>query len=287
MSAQSSEKSVTAKAIAEPLFPETPRCVFENAPLVQVVCQLRFPTVLAIEASVPAAFQDRIRDMFPLYERSVANLLPQVPQIAQLPAEIVQMLGAAAAVQHLFKTEDQTETLSLTTDAVSLTTTKYPRWPLFRRLLSEPLRALIEIYKPAFFTRIGLRYSNAIAPQNIGLGGMPWSALFRRELLGELSIPQFERSLDAIATRVLRLRLPNSDGAVLFRHGLGIVTGVPVSPQPSYVIDLDFFRDEKTELSHAEPILDRYHQLAGHAFRWAISDALRAALGPSEPDDGG
>jgi uncharacterized protein (TIGR04255 family) len=286
MSAQGSEKSLTAQATAEPLFPETPRCVFKHAPLAQVVCQLRFPPILAIEASVPAAFQDRIRGMLPLYERSTPSVLPQIPQIGQLPAEIIQMLGASAATQHLFKTEDRATTLNLTTDAISLTTTKYPRWPSFRQLLSEPLRALIDIYKPAFFTRIGLRYSNAITRQNIGLGEMPWSALFRHELLGELSIPQFEKSLDALATRALRLRLPNGEGAVLLRHGLGIVTGVPVPSQPSYVIDLDFFRDEKTELSRAEPILDRYHELAGHAFRWAISETLRVALGPSEPDDG-
>jgi uncharacterized protein (TIGR04255 family) len=265
-------------ASADELFPKSPRCVFQSAPLVQVICQLRFPPILAIEATVPADFQGRIRSMFPLLERGTAITLPQVPP------ELLQLFGAATGARpYLFLTEDRSTTLNLATDAISLTTTNYPRWPEFRRLLQEPLRALADIYQPSFFTRIGLRYSNAIMRRKLHMEDTPWSALLRREILGELAIPQFEKNVD-VANRTLQLKLPNGEGGVVLRHGLGIVTGAPQPPEPSYMIDLDFFRDEKTELRDAEPLLDKFHELAGHAFRWVISDRLRAALGPTEPD---
>ena len=221
------------------LFPLSPRSVFEHAPLVltQVICQLRVPTILAIESNVPAQFQERIRSEFPLLQRSAPTI--------QIPAEIVQLLSAAGAahpstLQYSFQTEDQKSTLNLSPDTIALSTTSYTRWEHFRRLMEGPLRALMEIYKPSFFTRIGLRYSNAITPERLGLTGLPWSKLLRHELLGELAIPQFERNLDGIANRTIRMKLPGEDGAVLLRHGLGIVTGAPQPPQPSYMIDLDF-----------------------------------------------
>jgi len=120
-----------------------------------------------------------------------------------------------------------------------------------------------------------------ITPRKLNLEGAPWSRLLRKELLGELAIPEFEQNLDAIASRALKLKLPSGDGAILLRHGLGIVVGVPPPSEPSYMIDLDIFREEKTELNDAEPILDKFHEVAGRAFRWAITDTLRDALGPT------
>jgi len=149
-------KGRSSTVAADELFPPSPRCVFKRAPLVQVVCQLRFPPLLAIESSVPAEFQERIRAAFPILERTSPTAL------TQMPAEILQILGAqTGALHYSFRTEDRTNTLSLAPDSISLTTTNYTRWDDFRPLLQGPLRALIKIYKPSFFARIGLRYSNA------------------------------------------------------------------------------------------------------------------------------
>jgi hypothetical protein len=42
------------------LFPPSSRVVYRRAPLIEVVCQLRFPTLLSIESKPPADFQERI-----------------------------------------------------------------------------------------------------------------------------------------------------------------------------------------------------------------------------------
>src|SRR5262249_27405612 len=158
------------------------RCVFMKAPLVQVICQLRFPPILAIEASPPSEFQERVRNYLPLLERVTPIALPQ------LPANLAHLLGpATSAVQYLFLTEDRQTTLQLASDSLTFSTANYTRWEHFSKQLQQPFQALLEIYKPSFFMRVGLRYQNAIARSRYGLESAPWSALLRSEILGELS----------------------------------------------------------------------------------------------------
>ena len=49
------------------LFAPYERYQYARAPLVEVICQLRFPTILSIGAKEPAEFQEAIRKDFPQY----------------------------------------------------------------------------------------------------------------------------------------------------------------------------------------------------------------------------
>ena len=49
-------------------LPEYERVIYERNPLIQVVCQLRFPTILKIAHQEPVEFQDEIRFQYPLFE---------------------------------------------------------------------------------------------------------------------------------------------------------------------------------------------------------------------------
>lgn len=60
------------------LFSDRPRTHYEHAPIHEVICQLRFPTILSINNNEPADFQERIRDSFPQYGRKQENLPPQI-----------------------------------------------------------------------------------------------------------------------------------------------------------------------------------------------------------------
>ena len=50
---------------------ETKRVRYEKSPLVEVIFQLRFPTILSINAVQPVEFQELIRKEFPFYEEGV------------------------------------------------------------------------------------------------------------------------------------------------------------------------------------------------------------------------
>lgn len=271
------------------LFPSSSRVIFEKAPLVNVVAQLRFPTILRIGAEQPIEFQEKIRSRFPFFERPQIDIPPDMP--AEVGVAIANAMGLPS--QSRFLTENRKITLSLSPDRITLTAggDGYTRWDDFFSYFCEPLNALMEIYRPNFFTRVGLRYRNSISRKNLGLVEQPWSALLNRNLLGELSDPTFERCLNGLAQRRLRLRLPSGTGIVLIQHGIGFVEKALLGKQPAtssedplpYVIDLDFSTTDKTELKDAEQCLAGYHELAGRAFRWAISDTLHSALAPRDP----
>ena len=47
------------------LFSDQPRTHYGHPQLREVVCQIRFPSILAISAKEPAAFQEAVRHAFP------------------------------------------------------------------------------------------------------------------------------------------------------------------------------------------------------------------------------
>src|SRR5262245_14199412 len=163
------------------LFPPSDRVFYERAPLTEVTCQLRFPPVLRIESQAPADFQDRIRKIFPLVERAQDGL-------QEIPAEVLQSMGIfRQGAGFAFSTESRAWTLALMSQQLVLTTQKYTQWKEFMDFFHPALRALVELYEPAFFQRIGLRYVNVIERSALGLSvETPWSDLLRQELLGEL-----------------------------------------------------------------------------------------------------
>jgi uncharacterized protein (TIGR04255 family) len=288
MLSNSSLENAGGKGMAatnDQLFPPSRREIYKKAPLIQVASQLRFPPILKIEAQSPVEFQENIRGIFPLFEKGVNPLFAQFAHLPQLPPEIMQLVGPqAGGSTYLFLTEDRNTNITLTPDSISLSTSRYERWEQFRDLFRAPLTALIELYRPAFFSRVGLRYIDAIHRESLGLANRPWSQLLRREILGELALPAVEGNVEAVG-RSIRLRIPTGPGSVSLRHGLASVQG---KSGLSYVIDFDFFVDQKTEVSDADARLARFNELAGRAFRWCISDALRDALGPAplEPSSG-
>ena len=160
-------------------FPASPRVIYRNNPLKQVICQLRFPPLLRIESAVPADFQEAIRRTFPLlHESRTVDLPPGVP------TELAEVVGKALSqqVSYNFVTEDGAWSVSLTRDFVALSAAKYERWEQFIERLRPPVEALVRLYDPAFFSRVGLRYQNVLAPAHLGLGDATWAERSMPEL---------------------------------------------------------------------------------------------------------
>jgi uncharacterized protein (TIGR04255 family) len=285
--AEAQKHVVQAAALDDDFFPDYPHCVYRNAPLSQVVAQLRFPPILRIESGPPADFQDRVRREFPFLERGpVPGSLPIVTSQPigfpiggqQIPAEVMQFLAAGSTeTTYRFITEDRKTTLSLTPQTLSLTTTDYKRWEVFKKLFITPFEALKDIYTPSFFSRVGLRYTNSISRERLNLKDKRWSELLRPEVLGELSIPQIENNFEA-ANRILQIRTTDKKELILLRHG---TARSPGRPDQNYAIDLDFSAVTKIEVTNAERTLDKFHTRAFRAFRWCITNTLHDSLGPT------
>lgn len=71
------------------LFPESERVIYDQNPLEEVICELRFPQILRIESEAPAAFQDRVRGEYPLVNKRTPLNLGLPPEVAKIfPLEL-------------------------------------------------------------------------------------------------------------------------------------------------------------------------------------------------------
>lgn len=258
------------------LFPESDRVVFGVNPLVEVVCQFRFPAVLRIAAEVPSNFQERIRHHFPLFRTQTFPTIfsgitgsPHVPNVA------------GANVIHEFSSENNAWTVSLSSEYLALTTRQYQHWEDFLARLEQPLTALKEIYEPAFFSRVGLRYQDVIRRSQLGIEDTPWSRLLKPEIIGFLANSSMEDAVQETAGQSL-LTHDEQGGRVRLQHGFAQLPG---DQEICYLIDSDFFTDNRIGVHDGLAILNNFNKSAGNLFRWCITPELREVLRPRNVDE--
>lgn len=263
------------------LFPESEHVVYAENPLVEVLCQLRFPPILSISTEEPAEFQSRVRQLYPLYEKDTGPRLPELP--SELPEEVLKLTRQflpGGAVTHRFSSDDRLQVISLTRDFVAVTDRAYVTWDGFRRNVDLARESLEEVYAPAFYSRVGLRYKDVIDRQQLGLEAEPWDALLSEDLIGSLLATENLRdNVRRIQTTALMSVDEVMGGFVRLRHGL--VDQSQEGEGQKYLIDSDFYSEEREATRDVAATLDRFHGLAGRLFHWAIKDRLHQALRPS------
>jgi uncharacterized protein (TIGR04255 family) len=258
------------------VFPESDRVVYSRNPLFEVICQLRFPPILRISAEPPAAFQELIRGDFPLLSEKMPEIPAGVPAPVSLAiAEFLKNAPRQQLIGYEFASPDQRWKVSLTRDFLALSASKYKRWEEFRDCFEKPLRALIKVYNPAFFTRVGLRYENLIRRSVLGLDAAePWAKLIRPPIAGML-MDGLASNIEESVTQTL-IKLPEYNGRVRITHGLARAVD---TDEESFLIDSDFFTEEQT-LDDATGILAYFNKQSGSLFRWCIEERLHAAMDP-------
>lgn len=260
------------------LFPASNRTVFTRNPLADVICQLRFPPILQIVAEEPAAFQNRVRDTYPDYEKDTG--LPGVPEelkgmLAGLPLQL-----PGEGLVHRFLSEDHSKAIALAEAFVAVNDKAYVRWEGFRGQIDLAKSTTEAVYRPAFYSRVGLRYQNVIDRSLLDLHDIPWKELLRPQFAGVLAVPEVGGNVRQKAVQFL-VELDEPPGSfATVRHGLQLRD----ESDDAYVIDIDFFTTTKMTGGETLDILDQFHEQAGHVFRWAITERLSNALGP-EPVD--
>jgi uncharacterized protein (TIGR04255 family) len=252
-------------------FPESQRIVFAENPLVEVIAQLTFPSILAIAAGPPADFQEAVRSEYPIYER--------IEGLPNIPPELEQMLSGLPipipvdTVTHRFSSETGF-TISLAREFAAVATTNYQEWQDFRSEIERAKTALETVYRPAFYTRLGLRYRDIVDRERLDLTETPWRELLNPAILGVLGA---DESIQA-GTRAVRgeasIALDDPQGAfVNLTHGLADQSG------NRYAVDADWFTEERSDVDVVFEVLDRFNSQAGNLFRWAIEPRLQDAMG--------
>ena len=268
-------------------FPQSDREIYNNNPLEQVICQLRFPTILSISSERPARFQEEIRHEYPWYAQQGQLDVPDLPVEIRgsLPPEIRDALPsfglAQGPISYTFENEDRTRAIQLTQDSVAVSEGRYDQWDAFRAEIVRVESVLREIYAPAFYTRIGLRYRDVLDRRHYDLESVPWAELLNPDFLGALGSEEIAQDVVQSHTQVL-LTIPDVEGGqVILQHGLAVRED---DAPPAYVIDADFSTQNRCDHDAAFKAAGKFNRWAGHLFRWATTDYFRTAMAPRKSD---
>ena len=198
------------------MFSQEPRRLLKRNQLMEVICQFRFPEILAIAAKPPVDFQEAIRDEFPQF--SARKEIP-APKIAGTPGNF-SLQNQPETINYQFAAADGSWRVNLTSKFISLACSRYTSWEDFAQKLDRPLAAFIQIYKPAYYERVGLRYINAFSRKDLDLEGVPFRELLQPCYLGILG----EEDVNETATT----------RCSMWRSPCGAVAGPKSTPAPAW-----------------------------------------------------
>lgn len=256
------------------LFSHYDRYRYVASPLFEVICQLRFPSILKINASDPVDFQEQMRLKYPRYAAKQEQPAPPPPQAGK-PA-----VAGPAIINHNFISEDGTWKINLTKDFIALSTVRYQTWEDFAARLDEVLAEFIQIYRPAFFERVGLRYINAFSKKRLHLEDKLWDDLIEAPFIGILGEADVDESKAGKSVVDAELDLENN--VHLHLHtGLGKLNAQKEDKEVKYILDHDYSVKSKVHAPEVPEKLLDMHDYAVRLFRAVVSDELHNAMGPS------
>lgn len=260
------------------MFSTEPRVTYRKNQLGEVICQLRFPEILAIAAKPPVDFQEAIRADYPRY---TSRMESPAPKLTGAPGNMT-LQNQPAAINHQFVSADGVWRVNLTSKFICLACARYTGWEEFAAKLDMPLAAFIQIYKPAYFERIGLRYVNFFSRKALGLEGRPYRELFAEKYLGVMADEQVVEP--AVGRSGVDAEFAIRGGCRVKLHaGPGQVhRGGKTDGEVKFIFDQDLYMPGSIAPNLSAPALQTLHAQAWSIFRDAITDELHEAMEPND-----
>lgn len=256
------------------MFSSEERRNLSNHQLMDVICQLRFPEILMIGEKAPAQFQELIRDEFPQY--TLRKDMP-APKLTGTPGHF-SLENLPATANYQFVSADGVWRVNLTSTFISLACSRYTGWEDFAQKLDKPLAAFIQVYKPAYFQRIGLRYLNAFSRKSLDLEGTPFRELIREPYLGLLALEDVVES--TVTKSSMDTEMSIRGGCRVKLHaGPGLVKrNGQQDKEIRFIFDQDLYMPGNVPVNYSAGALQTLHSQAWSIFRGAITDTLLDAM---------
>ena len=233
------------------------RVRYGKCPLIEAVYQLNFPTILSIEAEMPARFQNEIRKAFPQYQIQTEQ---ENEITVNVTGEDINPMFRHRPVRklHQFISEDGMWKITLAKNQLAISTLKYEQWEDMMERFKQPLKAFTEIYDQTYFERVGLRYVDAINSSEMGL----------EVTKVNLNTLRAEIVIDGIFVRI--------------SSGLGIINTNNKKPDNAFILDCDYYQTGKVDIDKVEEVAEQLHQKSTEFFRKSITQKLHEAMEPQE-----
>jgi uncharacterized protein (TIGR04255 family) len=247
----------------------------KEAPLVRVIAQVHFPTILSIEeSSFIAPFQEKIRLQYPtLHPEQMRSLIvgPQGLDFAS-PSMIWRFIDTSGNWR-----------VSLASNFVVFETTDYTSRTNFLERLKEILTAINVSIRPQFPERLGLRYIARLTGQDIN----NLTALVRPEVSGVLGSGLDEYGQQAISDFLFT---PPNDSSQIHTKWGRLPANTTTDPsaiepiaEPSWILDLDMFMTfTESSAFDVESIMvdaNRFAERLYTFFRWSVTDNFLRRFG--------
>ena len=252
------------------------RVIFQKNPLVEVILQFRFPTILSINVNEPVDFQEAIRHEYPIYQAGIENS-QEIQLVANNDSFLPSVINKQQFKNYAFISADGKYKINLACSFISISTVNYTRWEEFFGHFESVLNEFIKIYQPAFFERIGLRYVDAISKKNLGLEDKSWKDLIKECWLGPLAITEDCKAI-----------IVNSDSEIILDDGitrLKIHTGlgnINNTSEQVFIVDTDFIHINNINPLDYMNTLNILHNHSRFFMEKVITNDLYKAMDPRE-----
>lgn len=247
-------------------FPQREDVRLQRAPLAEVICQVRFPSILRIASEQPVAFQEWVRERFPqlaVEQGVVVHMEPlgTMPPSAKPEPRIFR-----------FKSPDGNTIVSLALNFYALSTTSYIHWKDFLELIRLVNEAAREVYNLPYAVRVGLRYINHLTFENTGTSSVRelWEIL-RPELTALLRGDCWDEPAEML-NQLLLARGEN--------ERLTLRSGFRGGEEPVFLLDFDYYAKGNIPLENLSGLCQPYHDVIYNAFRWCIPDEKLVVFDP-------
>ena len=245
-----------------------------RAPLIRVICQVRFPLIASIEdPKFIGEFQEVLRPEYPILreERALSLTL----NASGMP------VTSAPAILWRFKDGSGNWRVTLSTDFLAIETTAYESRDGFLARAGFLLAVLREKLGVGLLDRIGIRYIDRVVDPEL----KDIHHLVNKEFLGVLATPlasKVERSISECL-----IRAEPSGPVIQARWGLMPPkatfdpSAIEPIPDSSWVLDIDMYRTGPVVFDHQGIVaeLRGYCEEIYGYFRWVVTEQFLATFG--------
>lgn len=249
----------------------------ENSPLVAVLSEVRFAPILTIGNLIPAMQEELRRKGFPGFTTSMVH-------------QFQMALGGEPTFQQtsrwVFTSKDNAQTITITTEGMSLQTTSYDDFEAFLATLKEAADVVATIAEPSFADRIGLRYVDAVP--NVGDKLSEYFnetvLTFSAEQLGVVSLLSSQHIVAKTEVGHLQIRMNQVENGPLLPPDLITPELASVATPVEGVhaiLDIDSSDERRSDFTWdlIEERLWNVHAYAGLAFWKSITENARKVWG--------
>lgn len=255
----------TGQPTSNNLFPVVDEVSLPRSPLMAVVSQIRFETILSVQHEdkvIP--FQEAIRSIYPVFKKE---------EVQHAVLEANGKLAFSPQKTWNFSDLEEKWKVTLTSDSIAIETRMYSSRDEFLNRFNEVLAEFQQKFQPSIINRIGLRYINKL----VGPAFSSVTDLIRPNLLGVLTT-ELPRDAYALSINETIFKI-NSERQLFGRWGLlpahATIDPSMIKPdkQPSWILDIDGSNSVrlKWDTDHVRKELNELADNNYRFFRWAVT----------------